>query len=331
MSDIFPSLIGNEKIKSLVSADIRNHSVNHAYIIEGPAGSGRHTFVFDMIKALACIGKGPETPCCKCENCKKISEGLFCDIIHLERTDTATVQAKPVRDLLETVYFSPNENCDYKFYIIDETEKMTPAAQNSLLLTLEEPPQYVIFFLLTEDASLLLETVRSRSVILQTELFTPEFIYNQLKSDRRFSSMPDEKLKSAASLGAGALGASQKMLQKDDLSRYADIASELVNSLCTGRMSDSIMLVSGFDFERNEFADIFRYCESAMRDLIAYKNGCSEFIFYSDVEDVQEICRSTMLTKLISVYNSIVKAKEDILTLNANVNLVMTHLAASAG
>ena len=114
MSDIFPSLIGNEKIKSILKNDIVNHTVFHAYVIEGPEGSGRHTLAKGIIQSLSCMSPRNGVPCGNCNNCKKIRDGMYADVFYLNKEDKATVSVEQVRSMLETVSYSPNEEADYK-------------------------------------------------------------------------------------------------------------------------------------------------------------------------------------------------------------------------
>ncbi|MDD6095521.1 MAG: hypothetical protein PUC29_07250 [Clostridia bacterium] len=331
MADVFPSLIGNEKLKALMTEDILGHTVSHAYIVEGPEKSGRHTFAMSMINGLVCTAKSGDIPCGKCENCKKIKNGFFADIYYLNKGENATISVESVRQMLKTVYYSPNENSDYKFYIIEEAEKMTPAAQNALLLTLEEPPSYAVFLLLTTDSALLLETVRSRAVTLRMELFSPDIIFKNLQNSPEFKAVDEKTLKSAATLASGSLGAAAEIVRNGDKSsKVYENASAFVKKLCTGRKGESIVFVNSLKLTRGECDLFFRLIQSAVRDLIAYKNGGKAFTFYSDVSEASEICKSVTVAKLVRLFDSIVKASEDISLSNANITLVLTHLAASA-
>lgn len=49
-----------------------------------------------------------------------------------------------------------------KVYVINESETMTKEAQNCLLKTLEEPPQYAILILICSNENMLLNTIKSR-------------------------------------------------------------------------------------------------------------------------------------------------------------------------
>lgn len=68
-----------------------------------------------------------------------------------------------MREMQEKVYQKPIVS-DKKVFIIDQVEKMTEEAQNSLLKTLEEPPEYMVIILITSNENKLLNTVKSRCI-----------------------------------------------------------------------------------------------------------------------------------------------------------------------
>ena len=151
---IFPQLIGNSRIKNILGGDIARGTMGHAYILVGPAGSGKHTAALSIASALACEyrkdGKNP-LPCGKCLACRKIAEGVSPDVSFIRRAeDRATLGVSIIRELREDLYIAPNEN-EKKVYIIEEADRMTDEAQNALLLSLESPPPYVVFLLLTQN------------------------------------------------------------------------------------------------------------------------------------------------------------------------------------
>ena len=331
MNKVFNSLIGNDKLKALLGDDIINHTVHHAYIIEGPRKCGKHLIAECMIKGLVCTADRSDVPCGICRNCKRIAEKNFADITYINRGENATVSVDTIRKSLENLLYSPNEESDYKFYIIEEAERMTPQAQNALLLSLEEPPEYAVFFLLTTDAGTLLETVRSRALTLKAEIFSPSYIMDYLKAQTEFSHVGEDKLKTAAALSNGSLGYAAEILRDSEKSSAMyDSVCGFVENICRKKKSENILFFASQKLGRQECDTFLALAMSAVRDLIAYKNGSDSFIFYSNSNDVSALCSSITISKLASVLELITKAAEDILVSNANINLVLTHLAAAA-
>jgi len=164
------ALRGNERSKELLSRQERGRGLSHAYILSGPAGSGRHTLARLLAGAMLCTGRG-ERPCGKCSACVKISKGIHPDVISV----TGPEEGKPitvdrVRQLRADAYIRPNEG-ERKVYLLEGADQMNSSAQNALLKLLEEGPPYAAFLLIAGNAGGLLRTVRSRCEVLA---LTPE-------------------------------------------------------------------------------------------------------------------------------------------------------------
>lgn len=152
-------LAGNEALKRQLSAQAKGRGLSHAYLISGPAGSGKRTLSRLLAAAMVCTGEG-EAPCGICPGCKKALGGIHPDIMVLGEEDKEITvgQARTVRS---DAYIRPNEG-ERKVYLLEEADQMNPSAQNAMLKLLEEGPAYAAFLLLAENAGGLLQTVRSR-------------------------------------------------------------------------------------------------------------------------------------------------------------------------
>lgn len=130
-------LKGNETLLSAFSAAVKSGSVPHTWIIEGPEGSGKHTFVGLFSRVLMCDGE--TRPCGKCGNCKRFASGHI-DlryVVPLKR-ENKTVGVNEMRALKEEINITPvSARC--KVYVIENAEAITVAGQNALLKMAEEP------------------------------------------------------------------------------------------------------------------------------------------------------------------------------------------------
>lgn len=158
--DLSP-LNGNEKIKDQLSRQERGRGLSHAYIISGPAGSGRHVLARQLAAAMLCTGRG-EKPCGRCGPCLKVLKGVHPDVSAV----TGPEEGKPitvdqVRALRADAYIRPNEG-ERKVYLLEGADRMNASAQNAMLKLLEEGPPYAAFLLIAGNAGGLLQTVRSR-------------------------------------------------------------------------------------------------------------------------------------------------------------------------
>lgn len=155
MTMIWDEIIGQpEAIKRLRAA--AEEKASHAFLFWGPEGVGKKRAAKAFAAALNCEKKG----CAKCLSCKKIHEGTHPDVREIEpEGDFLTIDQ--IRSVQHTVYLKPSEG-RAKVFIIDEADRMTVAAANAFLKTLEEPPAGCVFVLITCQPENLLPTVASR-------------------------------------------------------------------------------------------------------------------------------------------------------------------------
>ena len=149
----------------------KTNNFSHAYIISGEdeqALPAAHT----LAAAMLCES-GASEPCGFCRCCEKSRRGIHPDIALVSRQTDSKGQKKreiyidQIRAVLSELCILPNE-ADKKVYILQGADTMNTAAQNALLKALEEPPRHVAFILTAKSAAALLETVRSRCVIINT-------------------------------------------------------------------------------------------------------------------------------------------------------------------
>lgn len=329
--ELFSTLAGNEKIKKTLARDILNSKHSHAYIIEGPAGSGKHTVAYLTAASLFCTDRSESLPCGKCTSCYKTFEKVNTDIIVISRGDKATIGVDEIRKVKETLTLAPVE-MNHKVYIIEEAERMTIQAQNALLLSLEEPPRWVMFILLCNDSTPLLETVKSRAPIIKTELFSKEFIMEHLKNKKDFSSIAKsdpKRFEEACIAGAGSIGAAMALLsvkKSKSIHETREKVEKVVHSLCCTSQTERIELLSIFPTARIELVDFLSLVLLALRDILSVKKSNSDqFLFYTDRSDAEKIASRTSTKKLCTIQAQVSSAIGNISS-NVSSNAVLTLL-----
>ncbi|AZN39118.1 DNA polymerase III subunit gamma/tau [Paenibacillus albus] len=155
----FQDMVGQQHIIQTLQNAIREQRVSHAYLFNGPRGTGKTTAAKVMAKAINCErGPTPE-PCNVCDACRGITAGTIMDVVEIDAASNRGIDE--IRDIRDKVRYAPSE-VRYKVYIIDEVHMLTTEAFNALLKTLEEPPAHVIFILATTEPHKLPATIISR-------------------------------------------------------------------------------------------------------------------------------------------------------------------------
>ena len=145
----FDGIIGYESLVSQLKKVIYQKKLAQTYLLCGPQGSGKKMLAGAIAQTLLCEAGG-ENACGVCKSCRQAQSGNHPDIRYVVR-EKATLGVKEIREqVVADVQIKPY-SAKYKVYLISEAGKMTEEAQNALLKTIEEPPEYAVFLLMTEE------------------------------------------------------------------------------------------------------------------------------------------------------------------------------------
>lgn len=328
MRKIFPSLTGNDRLRHAFSG-----SLSHAYIIEGALGSGRLTAARNAAAAALCENRNDDSlslPCGKCRACSRIFRGIHPDVTELTTASKKSIGVDAARELRSRLYVSPVES-EVKFYIIRDAELMTAEAQNSLLISIEEPPPFVVFILLVSDRSALLETIRSRCVILTTEKLDPETVAEAVRTYPEWERLylRDRAAFDEAVRGSdGAIGKALELLRggrSDGEALLRDLASRLVGTVLGTSPAERVRLSAEFPRSREQCARIFTLAQTAVRDIISVKlKTDAPLLYFEDPADPSGYA-AVPLRRLITLYSALEDGRVS-LDANASVSLTTEQL-----
>jgi len=173
----FADLTGQEHVVQALSNALTQGRLHHAYLFTGTRGVGKTTLARILAKCLNCeTGVTPE-PCGECSACKQIDAGRFVDLLELDAASNTGVDN--MREVLDNAQYAPTVG-RYKVYIIDEVHMLSKPAFNSMLKTLEEPPEHVKFILATTDPQKIPVTVLSRCLQFNLKPMTPVQVTQRL-------------------------------------------------------------------------------------------------------------------------------------------------------
>jgi DNA polymerase-3 subunit gamma/tau len=180
----FETLVGQEHVVRALTHALHSGRLHHAYLFTGTRGVGKTTLSRILAKSLNCIGPDGNggitaTPCGVCEACTAIDAGRFVDYIEMDAASNRGVDE--MAQLLEQAVYAPS-NARFKVYMIDEVHMLTNHAFNSMLKTLEEPPEHVKFILATTDPQKIPVTVLSRCLQFNLKQMPPGHIIGHLEN-----------------------------------------------------------------------------------------------------------------------------------------------------
>ena len=337
MRPILRDVVANEGLRARLGEELTAGKLSHAYILSGERGFGKHTLALHLAAALACEHQKNAQmplPCYSCLSCRKILEGNSPDVMYVGRGDKATLGVDPIRELRQDVYIPPND-LSVKVYIIEEAHLMTPQAQNAFLLTLEEPPAYVLFLLLCENPALMLETIRSRAPVLRLEPVQNELILQHICAKvpeaKRMWENDREALEEIVVAADGSIGRALELLDPKlykPLSDRRELARNFAK-LCASPKStvESMRFVNSLGAKRDELIEQLGTILLCLRDLLLLKQTeNAPLCFFSDREEASALAYSFTTPALLSLCDSVSDAT-DRLRANANVRLTVISLA----
>lgn len=340
MRTYFPNLFGNDFHKNRIATAVIEGRLPHALLIDGPSGSGKMTFAIEIASALNCENKADQTrplPCGRCNACRRIHEGEFTDVKILKRVDgKATIGVSQIKDFRSDMYLSATES-GFKVYIIDEAEKMTPEAQNALLIILEEPPKNVVIMLLASGTDSILTTIKSRTQYVTTSRFTTdklaEYLEEKSAEARSLAFRDSEAYKALLISADGRIGKAEELLnpkeREENEQKRAEILT-LVNALgAKTPYTELYAAITSLPQKRTEFSAALEMLIIALGDLISAKKTTSFTpVFFTDTETAKETGRDITLARLMKIYDIVIHTYREC-EKNANVTLAAAAMASS--
>ena len=319
----FKDVVGHKDIIQYIRNAVTSGQVSHAYIMNGERGSGKKLLASLFAMTLLCEKKGPD-PCNICHSCVQANSGNHPDIIRVTHEKPNTISVDDIREQVNnTVAIKPYQG-PYKVYIIDHAELMTPQAQNALLKTIEEPPEYAVFMLLTENAQVLLPTINSRCVMLKLRNIKDTLIKRYLMENLL---VPDYKADVCTAFAQGNMGRAIMLANSEHFNEIKDEAVQLLKYIREMELGEVIAAINNITKYKLEITDYLDIITIWYRDILIYKatKEIDKVVFKDQMKFIKEQAKTSSYEGIETILKSIEKAKAR-LKANVNFELVMELL-----
>lgn len=318
----FSEIVGHESIKEHLQTAIREEKPFHAYIFQGDVGVGKETLAKTFAAGLMCQGASQgsgslnmEKPCGACVSCRQMESGNHPDVIWVKR-ERASLGVEEIREqLCNSMEIKPFSS-PYKIYIVPEAEKMTEAAQNALLKTIEEPPEYGVVILLTSNLSGLLTTIQSRCLTLDFRPLSTHAVEEYLKSQCQ---IPDYLAKASAAFAQGNLGKAMRYAKSEDFIERKDSILSLLRRVPDMTVTEMLEVIKELGTRGDEVRDYIDLMELWYRDVLIFKatKNINQLFFQEESTSISKEAGRRSYEKIEEILQAFEKAK---FRLKANVS-----------
>lgn len=226
-------------------------------LLVGTEGTGRKFAVRHLVQDMFCTGDSPGTDC-PCADCFQLRLNVHPDYIELAAGEKE-IGVGAIREIIAAAYSNPSM-ARYRVFLIDGADRMTRAAANAFLKTLEEPSSSTRFFLLAESAEAVIPTIRSRCGLVSFHGLSEKYVLSKLS---QFETDPTKALV-LTRMGEGSVGRSIQFWGSGRLA-LRDKAFTLLRLSASKDVAGIFALVESLE---KELQLLLRFTEHLLHDLL---------------------------------------------------------------
>lgn len=287
--------IFHESIMEKLIDNARQNKNANTYIFEGAKGLCRHNAARLFAQSLVCENTD-NAPCTTCAACVEAKARTHPDIIYVTpEKDKATLGIKPIRAMIAESLIKPFYK-KHKVFIIDDGDILTPEAQNAFLKVIEEPPEYAIFIIVCTNSELLLQTVRSRSVIITFNAVSDDIVRKYITEK-----YPDEpRIEFLVKFCSGIPKAADNIIDNEEFESLRDEALSLTPKFLTSNKLHAYDVAAAFDKNKSDAQLIYDMILMYIRDALVTSMGTPELVINTDKREKIDILAQTYRPELLS-------------------------------
>lgn len=301
----FEDIIGQEFAKKYLTNSLRKNKINHAYMFEGINGIGKKKFAGELAKILLSSENVDSSP----------------DYININ-ADGSSIKIAQIRKLQTDIIIKPHK--EYKIYIINEAEKMTIEAQNALLKTLEEPPEYAIIILITNNKEQLLDTIKSRCEIIK---FLPISLLD-LKKYLIDRGIEDQRAQLLSVFSRGSIEKALELSESADFAIMREDIQSYIQTILDKKIIDILEIPANMDKYKKEIMSILDIFVNYFRDIMILKENVdkSMIINADKIVFIQNMSKKITYSQVSKIIDIIEDTKTKIRS-NCNFNISIQVMA----
>ena len=315
----FKDVVGHSEIIQYIQNAVTEDKVSHAYILNGEKGSGKKMLAGLFAQTLQCE-KGGAEPCYECHSCKQAVSGNHPDIIWVTHEKPNSISVDDIREqLINDITIKPYSSA-YKIYIIPDANKMTEQAQNALLKTIEEPPEYAVILLITENSKNLLDTIQSRCITLNTRPLTKAEIKEYLIKNLQ---MDEDQADIAAAFCQGNVGKAIHFSSDQNFQEMKAETLSLLKQIDKMDVPEIMQQIKSFSQRKSSMDDYLDLMLLWYRDVLMFKitKDTNILLYREEYKAISEQACIHNYQKIENIIKAIDNAK---VRLAANVNFDIT-------
>ena len=254
---MFDEIIGNQQIKEELLRALKDNKVSHSYLFVGIEGIGKQLIAKSFAQMILCTDK-KEKGCNQCKSCIEFHSNNHPDFLYIE-PDGNSIKIDQIRYLQRKIQEKPIIS-NKKVYIINDANKMTQEAQNCLLKTLEEPPEYATIILIGNNENAFLNTIKSRCMIVNFKPIDKEKIKQYMEQNYQIYDLHANMLEAFQ----GSIG---KAIQLKDKKEQYEKIEETIEKLDKKDIIDIISMSEDIYKDKEEITNILEYIEIILLKL----------------------------------------------------------------
>ena len=246
---MFDEIIGNQQIKEELLKSLKDNKVSHSYLFVGIEGIGKQMIAKSFAQMILCTDK-EEKGCNRCKSCIEFHSNNHPDFLYIE-PDGNSIKIDQIRYLQRKIQEKPIIS-NKKVYIINDANKMTQEAQNCLLKTLEEPPEYATIILIGNNENAFLNTIKSRCMIVNFKPIDKEKIKQYMEQNYQIYDLHANMLEAFQ----GSIGKALKLKEKIDIYEQIEL---IIKNLDNKNIIDILPQCEYLYKSKEEITEILEY------------------------------------------------------------------------